>query len=409
MPAICIVLASEKLDSSRTYLVRLIKSFRRQRCLAEVARKTNVCGTFESNGNTSVSHLTLQQQDELRSKTHSHWRSHHKCRIQHWPPHCSRFLQRYPSMKGHLISGAAIVLINIRVSKPWGMSYGNRVQCVFSQVRCAMEYLQTIVNVLHAVEQRNGMNNICCYYFLDPQRDFDEDWWLSLSRISKQWTCLKRTFSFCFEPFLAAPCVRFTSSVTYLCNDLHRLFSMFTRKNIEQCRFHWSFNLTSAILSFICVGWLDMMMWHACDRRYLVGDRVVYEHKQRDSSECKVVLAVVTTITPSFLSLTLDTSNTISGGFQVTLHRDLTRWKPMRRCVFDGDVVSVFEHNAVVIGVVRQEARESVEHRTLDGFPSIRVQLMHENRYVYPSLGDVQFSFKLCTGSCIPGSPLSIE
>jgi len=31
MPAICIVLASDQLDSSRTYLVRLIKTFRRQR------------------------------------------------------------------------------------------------------------------------------------------------------------------------------------------------------------------------------------------------------------------------------------------------------------------------------------------------------------------------------------------
>ena len=135
MPAICIVLASEQLDSSSTYLVRLIKSFRRQRCLAEVARKTNVCGTFESNGNTSVSHLTLQQQDELRRKTHSHYNRHHKCRIPHWPPHCSRFLQSYPSMKRHLISGAAIVLINVRVRSPWDMIYRHRVQCIFSHFR----------------------------------------------------------------------------------------------------------------------------------------------------------------------------------------------------------------------------------------------------------------------------------
>ena len=81
----------------------------------------------------------------------------------------------------------------------------------------------------------------------------------------------------------------------------------------------------------------------------------------------------------------------------------------MRRCVVDGDVVSVFEHNAVVIGVVRQEARRSVELRTFYGFLSIRVQLLHENRYVYASLDDLQFSFKLCTGSCIPGSLPSIR
>ena len=60
------------------------------------------------------------------------------------------------------------------------------------------------------------------------------------------------------------------------------------------------------------------------------------------------------------------------------------------------------EQNAILIGVVRQDTRETTERRTLDGFPSVRVQLMHQNRYVYPSLGDLQFSFKLSTGTCIP-------
>ena len=103
--------------------------------------------------------------------------------------------------------------------------------------------------------------------------------------------------------------------------------------------------------------------------------------------------------TPSFFTLTLDIDNTISGQSQLTLHRDLTRWKPMRRCVFEGDVVSMSEHNMVVLGVVRQWMVV-----TLDDCPSIRVQLLHENRYVYPSLGSLQFCFKLCTGTCIPDS-----
>ena len=382
MPAVCIVLAPDKLDSDNTYFVRLLNLFRRPKCLAEVARKANVFGTYECNGNTSVSHLTAQQQDTLRRKTHSHYR-HEKCRIPHWPAHCSSFLQRYPNVQRHLISDAAIVLINVS-----------------GQVTCAMEYLQTIVNVLHAIEQRNGTTNTCCYYFFDPQRDFDDDWWLSLARISKQWTCSTRTFSFCSESF--HPYVQFTACVTDLAYELHILLNMFTQKNTQQCRMHRSFNLTCAILRFVCVGWLDMMMWHACDRKYMVGDRVLYEHKQRDPSECRVVPAVVTTSTPSLLTLTFDTSNTISGQTQLTLHRALTKCKPIRRCVFDGDVVRVSEHNAVVLGVVRRQ--EAINYFCEYDCPLIRVQLLHENRYVYPSLGEVQFCFKLCTGSCIPGS-----
>ena len=201
MPAICIVLAPWNSNNINTYLVRLLKSFRRRGCLAEAARKSKVSGTFDSNSNTMVSHLSLQQQDRLRSKTHSHYRLN-RCRVAHWPPHCSRFLQRYPSVKRHLTSGGTIILINVPVRKPWYM-----VQHDFDTVRCVMEHLQTIVNVLHAVEQRNQMNNTSCYYFLDPQREIDEDWWFSLARINKQRTCLSRAFSFCYAPFLGALCL----------------------------------------------------------------------------------------------------------------------------------------------------------------------------------------------------------
>ena len=211
MPAICIVLAPENSNNINNYLVRLLKSFRRQRCLAEVARTSNVSGTFDSNSNTSVSHLSLQQQNILRRKTHSHSRLN-KCRVAHWPPHCSRFLQRYPSVKRHLTSGGTIILINVCVRKPWYMVQHDfdTVRCKpwymleldFKTACCGMVHLQTIVNVLHAVEQRNGMSNTSCYYFLDPEREIDEDWWFSLARINKQRTCLGRAFSFCHAPFL---------------------------------------------------------------------------------------------------------------------------------------------------------------------------------------------------------------
>ena len=81
----------------------------------------------------------------------------------------------------------------------------------------------------------------------------------------------------------------------------------------------------------------------------------------------------------------------------------------MRRFVFDGDVVSVSEQNAVLIGVVRREAIETIELRWLDGFSSVRVQLMHQNGYVYRSLGDLHFSFKVRTGSVIFGSLLNFR
>ena len=130
-------------------------------------------------------------------------------------------------------------------------------------------------------------------------------------------------------------------------------------------------------------------MWYACNRMYLVGDRVMYEHKHKNSTECKNVPAVVTSVTPSVLCLTLDPDNSISGEFRITLHKDLKRCNPIRRSVFDGDVVNVSEQNAILTGVVRQDSRETIEQGTLDGFPAVRVQLMHQNRYVYPSLGDL--------------------
>lgn len=400
MPAVCIVLA----PGSDLYLVRLLKLFRRENCLAEHARKVNVYGTYESNGNTMVSHLTQQQQDTLRSKTHSHYQRPNKCRIPHWPPHCSRLLERFPSVKLNLISGAAIILINVRCRRPRGFSDGFLVHCAFTQFRGAMEYLQTIINVLHSIEQRSKTKNISCCYFLEPQRDFDEDWWLSLARITKQETCWKHTFSFCFEPQFRY--VQFPVYDTGFLCELHDLLSLLTRKMFQQC---WSIHLTRAILRFICVGWLDMMMWHAYDRRYLVGDRVIYEHKQRESLyrvEYRFVPAVVSKRTPSLLTLTLDDGHTMHGQSQLTLHNDLTTWKPIRRCFFGGDVVNVCRHNAAVLGVVRQD----VKIYLLDGGnPAVRVQLLHENGYVYPSVDEMQFCFKLCTGCCIPDTNSTIH
>ena len=150
-------------------------------------------------------------------------------------------------------------------------------------------------------------------------------------------------------------------------------------------------------------------MWHAYDRRYLVGDRVIYEHKQRESLyrvEYRFVPAVVSKRTPPLLTLTLDDGHTMHGQSQLTLHNDLTTWKPIRRCFFGGDVVNVCRHNAAVLGVVRQD----VKIYLLDGGnPAVRVQLLHENGYVYPSVDEMQFCFKLCTGCCIPDTNSTIR
>ena len=141
-------------------------------------------------------------------------------------------------------------------------------------------------------------------------------------------------------------------------------------------------------------------MWHAYDRRYLVGDRVLYEHKARDATECKVVPAVVCSVTPSSLRLTLDTDSSICGCWQITIQGDLKKCKPIRRFVFAGDVVRFFEQSEVLVGIVRRELEPFLE-----GLGIVLIQLMHQSGYVYRSIGDLQFSFEVLTGSTIPGNP----
>lgn len=401
MPALCIVLSRDKLENSDLFLVRLLKSFRRPRCIAEVARKANVFGKFESNEHISVSNLSLQQQEKLRCKTHSHSCYHNQCRCPHWPPHCSSILQSYPSVKGELLSGGSIVLINISVGRR-----RQTVQCDFDRFLCAMELLQTIVNVLRAVEQRKGISNFCCYYFIDPRREIDADWWFSLARLSKDWACFTRACSLCHAPHLlesfsvplrCGPYILITSGANNLVSELHSIFITFTRKNIKRCCFRWSSNLTSYIFRFVCVGWLDTMMWHACNRRYMVGDRVLYEHVQEDGwFLCRLAPAVVSSVASDFLRLSLDIDNSIDGRFHVTVHGDFRRCKSMRRFVFDGDVVSFSEENTVVIGVVRRDEINSMVRpgAIVDDFQKVRVELMPYRDHVLRCVGDLHFCFK---------------
>ena len=405
MPALCLVLSRDNLENSDVFLVRMLKSFRRPRCMAEVARKANVFGTFECNENISVSHLSLQQQDKLRRKTHSHAR-HNKCRCPHWPPHCSRILQRYPSVKRQLLSGGSIVLINIPVERPcWTF------QCDFDSFLRAMEHLQTIVSVLRAVQQRKGTSNLCSYFIIDPRGEIDADWWFSLARLSKDWACLSRACSVYYAPNVKLQFfnyVHITSDANNWVSELHGIFSTFTRDKIERCCFQWSSNLTSYIFRFVCVGWLDTLMWHACNRRFVVGDRVLYEHLPRDITVYSFAPAVVSTVTSDFICLTLDTDHSIYNSYHVTLQGDFRCCKPMRRFLFDGDVVSFSEQNVVLFGVVRREATEAIYLQSYRmGFREVRVQLLHQSGYVYRSVGEVHFPFKVRTGTLIPGSPFA--
>ena len=53
-----------------------------------------------------------------------------------------------------------------------------------------------------------------------------------------------------------------------------------------------------------------------------------------------------------------------------------------------------------------QEANEAIylqSYRT--GFREVRVHLLHQSGYVYRSVGEVHFSFKVRTGTLIPGAP----
>ena len=263
-----------------------------------------------------------------------------------------------------------------------------------------------------------GTSNFRRYYFTDPRREIDADWWFSLARLSKDWACFTRACSLCHAPHYlrsfsvplqCAPYVLITSGANNLVSELHSIFITFTRENIKRRCFRWSSNLTSYIFRFVCVGWLDTMMWHACNKRYVVGDRVLYEHLQRDVTVCRFAPAVVSTVTPDFLCLSLDIDNSIYGCLHVTVHGDFRRCKPMRRFLFDGDVVSFSEQNVVLFGVVRREATEAIYLQSYRiGFREVRVQLLHQSGCVYRSVGELHFSFRVRTGSVIPGSPLDI-
>ena len=165
MPAVCMVLNSYKLEHSITSIVRLLKSFRRGRCLADAAGRANLPGTFRIPGHTVISHLTLQQQKTLRCKTHSHNFRPNKCRDADCPPHGSRFLMTYPEVKRHLFADAEVVVINVCISRSCVMRHGIPALCNFDDVRCAMEYIQTIVNVLHAVEEQKVTKNTRCLFY----------------------------------------------------------------------------------------------------------------------------------------------------------------------------------------------------------------------------------------------------
>ena len=115
----------------------------------------------------------------------------------------------------------------------------------------------------------------------------------------------------------------------------------------------------------------------------------------------------MSSVASDFLRLSLDIDNSIYGCLHVTVHGDFRRCKPMRRFLFEGDVVRFSGQNAVLFGVVRRDATEAMEPG-VDDFREVRVQLLHQSGCVYRSVGELHFSFRVRTGSVIPGGPLDI-
>ena len=269
MPGMCIVLSSDP-GNSVIPLVRMLKSFRRGRCLNDAARRANLHRRDRTSKNVSVSHLTPKQQNTLRSKTHSHHRMGSKCRIAHCPPHCSRFLMAYPEVKNQVFAQYEIVVINVHISRRLKnqMRYGIPAPCNLDEVRCAisdevrgaMEDLQTIVDVLHEVEKRKIKKNTRCFYLMDSRNDFDVDWWLSLSQFNKQPKSLVPTCSVYTNRYLP-PYAQFSASINDLwfkAIDTH--LKKAVSKNLHLRSIDWSMNLTSLVMSFLGVRCL-VTLW----------------------------------------------------------------------------------------------------------------------------------------------------